>query len=508
MIKRPICSINLAECEKNMETQKAIPRLKNIPKVLSTDLLSLVAIVVYPCLYLYFKNINLVLFKDLVFTTLMFLLNGIVIFGIAYIFLGNVSKAFLIADISMLILLTFNILENLIIKIMPFIYFWHLVFVFLSTIALLGLLIKRKTSNEVIVKINKVTAVVFGGLILFNAILTLPSIIKNASKEKISLGDPQTQKSASDKNVNVYYFIFDEYSGLDALERYAEYDNAPFYNTLESLGFNVSPHSRNYSPSTNVEIPNLLNMSRILNESNYTNTAKGQALKYPALFRLFKENGYDINLIDDQGFLPKDVEGVDFVYSPKNNLTKVETFQTVMLKQSLYYPLLSEVDENRLAEINALFEEAENSVGKKKSNLLTFGYIMAPHLPWVVDENGNPIDASKRSDWKTPAVYLGQLKYVSNKIIELVKEIIEEDPNSVIILQSDHGLRLPIHLKKWYGEEIKDEELELFYQRNILNAVYLKGEPIDINGLSGINTLVITFNTLLEINLPFEEPSE
>lgn len=491
-----------------MENRNPMPKSTIKLKFYSTDLLSLAATVIYPCLYLYFKNINLVLLKDVVFTTLMFLLNGIVIFGIAYLFLRNVSKSFLIANLSMLGLLTFNTLENLITKLFPFFYYWHMVFGLLSVIILLGILIKWKTSNIVAVKVNQVTAAVFGGLILLNAIMAIPSIIKIASKEKISTDSPQTQIGTTDKKVNVYFFIFDEYSGLDALQRYTGYDNTLFYESLESLGFNVSPHSRNYSPSTNVEIPNLLNLSRILTEENYTNSARAQSLEYPALFRLFTENGYEINLIDDQGFLPKEVKGVDFTYSPKNNLTKVETFQTVMIKQSVYHPLLAGVDENRLDEINTLFEEAEKSAIKKKSNLLTFGYIMAPHLPWVVDENGNPINANERSNWKDPSVYLGQVKFVSTKILSLVNEIIEQDPDSVIILQSDHGLRLPIHLKKWYGEEIQDEELELYYQKNVLNAVYYKGQPLDIEGLSGINTLVTTFNNLFGINLPLEEPAE
>lgn len=491
-----------------METEKVLNKSTNKWKVLTTDLFSLAVTVVYPCLYLYFKNINLVQFGDVVFTTLLFLLNGIVLFGLIYLFLKDKSKSFLIANLSMLVILTFHILENLISKFFPLIYYWHIVFVWLSLIVILGILIKRKTSTIAAVKINQITVAVFGGLILFNAIMAIPSIVKNAGKEKISITSPETQPNTTDKNVNVYYFIFDEYSGVDALQRYTGYDNSPFYNSLEALGFNVSPHSRNYSPSTNVEIPNLLNLSRILTEENYTNSAKAQILEYPALFKLFNENGYEINVIDDQGFLPKDVKGVDSIYSPKNSLTKVETFQTVMIKQSLFHPLLSAVDDNRLNEINELFEEAEKSVAKKESNLLTFGYFMAPHLPWVVDEYGNPINAAERSDWKNPSVYLGQLKFVSAKILSLVKKIIAKDPDSVIILQSDHALRLPIHLKKWYGEEIQDEELELYYQKNILNAVYYRGQPLNIERLSGINTLVITFNDLFGIELPLEGPSE
>ena len=101
-----------------MEFKKTPQKPTNVKNVVSTDPLSLVATVFYPCLYLYFKNIDLVLIRDVAFMTLMFLLNEIVLFGIAYLFLRDVSKSFLIANFSMLALFTFNMLENLI-RIVP-----------------------------------------------------------------------------------------------------------------------------------------------------------------------------------------------------------------------------------------------------------------------------------------------------------------------------------------------------------------------------------------------------
>lgn len=44
--------------------------------------------------------------------------------------------------------------------------------------------------------------------------------------------------------------------------------------------------------------------------------------------------------------------------------------------------------------------------------------------------------------------------------------------------------------------------------RNILNAVYYQNTTVDIEGLSGINTLRTVLNTLLGLDLPALDPSE
>lgn len=49
---------------------------------------------------------------------------------------------------------------------------------------------------------------------------------------------------------------------------------------------------------------------------------------------------------------------------------------------------------------------------------------------------------------------------------------------------------------------------ENYYQTNILNAIYFKGELIDIDGLSGVNTMITTVNKLFEMSLPLVDKAE
>ena len=108
-----------------------------------------------------------------------------------------------------------------------------------------------------------------------------------------------------------------------------------------------------------------------------------------------------------------------------------------------------------------------------------------------------------------PDAYLGQLKYTNKLILPLVQTIIKNDPESCIILMSDHGYRRVGYLVETYGNEAADMAKESYYTRNILNAVYLLGEPIDIEGYSGINTMRIILDRLFDLNLGLiEEPNK
>jgi len=134
--------------------------------------------------------------------------------------------------------------------------------------------------------------------------------------------------------------------------------------------------------------------------------------------------------------------------------------------------------------------------------LFTFAYVEFPHLPWVVDENGNDLPLSEKQNWENPNTYLGQLKYASKKILEVVEIITEKDPDAIIIIQSDHGYRRPLKVKP---EIYDDLDLERKFMTNVLNAVYYKGETVDINTLSSLNTLYVVFNKFLGMDFELIE---
>lgn len=89
-------------------------------------------------------------------------------------------------------------------------------------------------------------------------------------------------------------------------------------------------------------------------------------------------------------------------------------------------------------------------------------------------------------NWKDPSIYLGQLKYTNKQIENVVKQILKEDSDSVIIICSDHGAR---------GNN--EVEFPLEEKARILMACYYRGEYHEqLLDLSGVNTLRIILDML------------
>ena len=83
-----------------------------------------------------------------------------------------------------------------------------------------------------------------------------------------------------------------------------------------------------------------------------------------------------------------------------------------------------------------------------------------------------------------------------------VSNILEKDPNSLIFIQSDHGARYPGQMLIYNGGPDYDPVLETPYMQNALNCVYLGGKRLDIEGLSGINTLRTIMNQEFGTDFP------
>lgn len=488
-----------------MDRLNVTDREKPVVSKILWDFLSLALVVFFPMAFLYFRNLTLVNPKEVLITFIIFFSGGFFILVGARLFTKRISKVAFLLNISMLAIMLFEPIETRIIRYFPFIYYWHLIYIFITLIFLLGVFVFIRVDHQSISSINKGSALIFGVLILTNVIMAAPEIIVELQKKDVINNQVVVSQNAMSNGENIYLLIFDEYGGQDGLLRYAGYDNSSFYDELENLGFNVSPHSRNYTTSTNIEVTNLLNLSLSLTSKNYTLSARNEILKSPALFKLAKQNGYFINVIDDQSFISPDPENVDRLVVVQSNLSKVESFLLVTLKNTVFYPFFAAKENDRPKEIETLFDEIIKSTDIQDTNLLTVGYFMFPHKPWVFDENGNEISISERENWRNPEIYLGQLRFVSAQILEVVEEIIRKDPNSIIIIQADHGYRLPMHLESFLDKTIEDRELESDFQRNILNVLYYKGKKLDIDNLSGLNTLIKVINAHFSIEIPFVE---
>jgi hypothetical protein len=459
---------------------------------------------------MFFYNIGKVQLSDVVGISSIIILLTVILFPWNFLLLRDINKAALVTIIFSCIFLYFRLIEKVIIKIFPMLYYWHIALICLFIFGHLAYLIHKRMATPIVGQINQGILIVFTGLILFNGARNIPQLIKNSYSEKQNSNQSQViqgdiGRSAVDKALpNVYFFIFDEYAGYDCILRYCNYDNVNFYNSLEELGFATSKHSRNGTIDTFTEIPNLLQLQKV-NSVDMSANEKKEKFKNPYLFILMKNNGYAINLLDTSNYQFLDDTYADYKLTT-NFVSTFRTFNSYIIDNTAFYPFYGYNDQNKeINLINKMFAYGEESSHLQENDLLTVGYFDFPHLPYIVDENGNKTSNADQSNLSDPVPYLGQFKYASKKILQMVQNIIKNDQGSIIILQSDHGYRLPEHLYYWYDIESYDLEAEMPYEENILNAVYYQGKDLNIEGLSGLNTLKLVLNQLLGTDLQIEK---
>ena len=466
-------------------------------KDLFFSLLSVFIVAVFPSFFMLFNNIERTNFSDIVSIASIFMLIGTISLLLFYLLFKDIYKAALLTNLSLFLFSNFALLESAIIKIIPMLHYWHILMIMISIIVLVAISVKNKLSTEFANNLSVVLLIVFSGLILFNAIKAIPEIIKKNTKETGS-SQFEIQQGTITSHNNVYFFVFDEYGGYDNLLRYTGFDNSAFYEALEILVLMSLAQQKLFNRHI-YRTSNLLNLS-FVNNGKMSHDTKKLALDSPVLFQLFKENGYSLNVVSDYGHIPIENTEVSVDYAYVSGKYE-DTLKVLILNNSVYYPFLSNQYRNtRIVEVENMFQYLTNSWKLQPLKLFTFSYISFPHLPWVVDEFGNNISLSNKQNWQNSDVYLNQLKYCSKKIMGVVTNIIKNDPDAIVIIQSDHGYRQAYYLKNWYGETYDDWGLEMQYIRNILNAVYYKGEKIDIENYSGVNTLIIVLNEHFGMN--------
>jgi hypothetical protein len=423
---------------------------------------------------------------------------------------------------------------------------------------LLRLLYKKKLPVYIVTRILSVT---FAGLVLFNvvtafiatpgktksddtqvaAIATVAPVYSAVPKPsptaKTSSGEatPAASTAASFGRPNVYYFILDEYGTFGLTSKYYQYDNKVFYDFLNMNGFNISKESYASDNQTYWCISDYLNLDHISLKLSKSGCIK--ACANAPLFKAFSDLGYSQFQISSyngifNGIVSLDsktgqgalealtLDGDDAEDAVSGNSisgaldellgnqqagdTKVDT---AALNKWGFYPSdyirdtkeyknnYNYKDANNILMVFDYLEDASHY--SPTAPRVTYTYIKSPHVYFLFNEYGGIIPASQRVNWEDTNIYLGQLKFTTKRLMASLSTIINNDPNSIIILMSDHGIRYHKDCKKRLPFEMTDKDA-----CRILNAVYIKGQKYEIEGLSGINTLRYILNLYGETEFP------
>lgn len=466
---------------------------KNLREAL-VGLLAVAASAAYPCLFMYFQNAGEARLIQILPLLGLLTLAGAALAAVLGLMMRNPGKGALVAAAALLLFVNFRLLQKGLVKLIPWLHYWHVALILLLILGHVAYFAARSRST---LKINLILGLVFVGLIAVNGVTAAPTII-----EKTQHVRQQEQEvlalSQQEKRPNVYYMIFDEYANFDGISHYYGYDNQLFLDFLTERRFNISQSTHNSDYFTMTVVPDLLNLDDVVNRS-MPEEVKMQYLENPKLYQLLQAAGYQRHIISAPAFL--DEQGAQTTFTG-NEGGYTERIDRLVLANTAWYPFMAQGNNETADMMNRALEALQDAPDFGASNQFTLAYFSLPHADYVFDEDGNLNPTAKLNDWEDRSVYLGQFKYTTKRIMAIVDEIVKRDPDSVIIIQSDHGCRPVYHQWSVTGKtfDIPQEDIELM--RSSLNVVYYRGEPLQIEGLSGVNTLRAVMNQLLGTDYP------
>lgn len=458
-------------------------------------ILSFVAVSIFPVLFLYFQNADEASFSEVIDPLVTFSGIGIIFFLFFLIISKSLSKAAIIADLFLLVSLNYALLEKGIQVIFPGLRYWHVILLGLFVLTHMAWFICRMVPDELAQTISLVICIVFCGLILINGVFAIPTIVNKAGMENKMIDQQESNVEVDSSMPNVYYLLFDEYSSIDFMKKYYDYDNSEFAEYLLERGFNLSYNSQNESIMTSTITTNYVNLDYVV--TNYTSESEKEYLRHNnLLFKFLKENNYKITGIGNSDYFGIQSEGDHLDSSAKT--AEGDTLKTILINNTIAYPFF---ERNYSANAKFILDSVERLKSLKhepSSSQFTLLYIAPSHTPFAFDENGEMLRTGF-TNWEDKRYYLGTYKYTTKLMIEIVDSILKTDPNSIIVLQSDHSARASTDANLFMKMfDLKD-------MANPFNAVYYCGKPMDISGLSGVNTWRVIVNELFDKNYSLVE---
>lgn len=370
----------------------------------------------------------------------------------------------------------------------------------------------KRIKRPVGIQINKILTLVTMVLISYNLTLIITTEIKRDWLKPVDVAaaqvDISTTKSAdiTQKYPDIYYIIFDEYAGFDAVRGYWHDDYVnQFQNFLNNNHFFVANGSRSVTINTETELGSRLNLHQYTDKDDPK--AVLQLLENNKVMQTVKSYGYTtvamdmafngIQADDNVQFDARDIGGL-----ATDEYKQAFISDTMFIAFSDYFTYGSTAVKQRDMITFALNKTTTLSQVKSPKFVLT--HVLLPHEPFIFDENGNLLDPSHWYDWN---YYLGQHKYTTRLAEDLITRLLKNaDPKNppVIIVQSDHGAR---NLASRSPDNIildgYLQNYDLKYAHYILNAFYLPGYNYSTlsNDIPPIDTFVIVLNHYLNAGL-------
>tara|TARA_B100000029_G_scaffold514523_1_gene617702 strand:+ start:648 stop:1871 length:1224 start_codon:yes stop_codon:yes gene_type:complete len=365
-----------------------------------------------------------------------------------------------------------------------------LLIIFLITIVLsIFFILRKNVSNE----ISRIFTIFSLSLIL---ILT-PNILFfyiDSEKENTELFEINLDVEMTSKP-DVYVIIMDEFAGEIQLSRDFDYYPEKFFEGLEMRDFNIPKFAFSNYPNTAYSIPSIMNMDYVdfipetLGEKSTNTLMANEVGDDNNVMKIFHNNGYHVvSFYGGMGALGKSfVDQKLCAPFEINNDLKEKYLQ-------IYVPFTyvnSQLIHGPINEKLQCILENISVTSKKDKPHAYFIHVRLPHEPFVYDADGTYNEFSNY-DASSKEGYLEQLKYSEKFILKLSDIIKENNPESAIIVFSDHGFRAEID---WEKKQLDN----MIRGNNVITAIHIPGEDMVLpETVTLVNLFRMFFNQYLE----------
>jgi len=381
---------------------------------------------------------------------------------------------------------------------------------------------------------NGILLLILGGLVTLNALGIAAAEVVKAYGNQEGITPLPTPQALSGEQVmpDIYYIVLDEYACFEAIRDYWGYvEIASFEEFLERRGFFVANNSRSRTKGTLVEMAARLNFEEFAADlepkAYFDAIANNRAMQdlrsigyvtivydgmrsplfYPAKRRV------EADLVLERDPAAENGDRLGFIAAIGPAIS-IDPFGEKMLDLTMLRPMFESalagndlsgrytvLRVRHIAEVLWAFERLA-SLESSPSPRFVYAHIMLPHEPFVFDAQGRVNRAGCFEDW---GCYLGNYVFATKLVRQLVEAILRESkggPAPVIILQSDHGARNQPYMEVGGVLEAYPEA----YKNCILNAMLLPG--IDSShlpeDLDPINTFPLILNSYFGYDIPLE----
>ena len=320
-----------------------------------------------------------------------------------------------------------------------------------------------------------------------NALKTLQGVFDDTQQSASPIGGQRTP--------DIYYIVMDGYGREDVLRELYRHDNRGFLESLERQGFYVATGSRANYMQTVLSLASSLNLDYLDEVAarvgmDFTSRQPLQTiLRSNRVMRFLKERGYEF-VAFDAGYELTTVKGeVDYFLRPKNWLGQ---FAGALVNQTAARLIWEAWSSSDADEANTTYDAHRDRVLYTLDKLgaiavgdapkFVFAHVLAPHPPFVLGPNGEPVQPDRpfrifdgnnflRQDGATRDEYIegyrNEVTFLNKKLQMAIEQILtRSDGNVIIILQGDHGPRLTLNWDYF-------DESNCAGCYGILNAYYL-----------------------------------